>query len=776
MKLRLSVLCIALTLLLSSCALPVPPPTVENPVPVQADSERTDLPGRWEGAITVMETPLQVVVDFQREGETLLGTIDIPQQGAIDIPLHNITFEPPSVRFEMLGGLRLAVFEGKLEAGTISGSFLQSGVEGNFQLTAVEAVAETDEEDIERYTSPDGLFSVPVPTNWTVDEQEGYITLKAPEGELRAYLLALPGEDVQTAIDAAWEIVDPAFAGEVENTLNPPPSDGLEAITLVNYKLSEDEIFTQALGARYNNVIYVQIYQGDIPTIQRRNAQVQIIATGFKITDLEEDDLTGVTALPLTDEMLAELEAYILEKMAQLEIPGAAVAVVQDGKIVYAEGFGTRGQESADPITPDTQFMIGSTGKTMTTMLLATLVDAGLISWDTPVVEILPQFAVADAALTETLTVRNLVCACTGVPRRDLEFMFNANRLSAEDVVEDLKSYEFFTDFGEAFQYSNQMVATGGYAAGAVDGGSWGNLAEAYAQSLQQRVLDPIGMQNTTLAFDEVIAGDNYAMPHGSNLLGDLYPIPLEMEKLLVPVAPAGAHWSTVNDMARYLITELNEGVAPDGSRVVSAENLGETWQPQVSISADSSYGLGWIVDEYKGVPVFHHGGNTFGFTSDLAFLPDAGLGISVLTNGRATNLFNEAIRVRLLELVYAQEAEFDTQVNFAVETAETSLAELVANLDDVDPAAVELFLGTYDEPALGEISLRLEEETLVLDAGDFQSTLRASVGEDAKENEYVLFDMPLAGLPVKFAMDETGAPTVVLGLGAVEYTFLMQD
>ncbi len=340
--------------------------------------------------------------------------------------------------------------------------------------------------------------------------------------------------------------------------------------------------------------------------------------------------------------------------------------------------------------------------------------------------------------------------------------------------MEELKSYEFFTAFGEAFQYSNQMVATAGYAAAAVDGGEWGNLAAAYAHSLQSRILAPIGMENTTLSFEDVVARGDYAMPYGSDLLGKFYPIPLAMEKLLIPVAPAGAHWSTVNDMARYLITELNEGVAPDGTRVVSAENLGETWQPQVAISADSSYGLGWIVDEYKGLPLFHHGGNTFGFTSDLAFLPDAGIGISVLTNGRATNLFNEAVRVRLLELVYAQESEIDTQVNFAVETAAEAIAEAVDDLAAVDPAAVEAYLGTYSEPALGEMTLRLVDDgTFLLDAGDFQSMLRANVGEDAEENEYILFDMPLAGLPMTLKMDEAGAPVVVLGLGAVEYTFV---
>src|SRR5690606_10482055 len=143
---------------------------------------------------------------------------------------------------------------------------------------------------------------------------------------------------------------------------------------------------------------------------------------------------------------------------------------------------GTRDPATGEPLTPDTHMMIGSIGKTMTTMLMATLVDDGLMQWDTPVVEILPEFEVADPTLTEQMTVRNLVCACTGVPRRDLELLFNANELSAEEIVESLATFEFFTDFGEAFQYSNQMVATGGYVAAAAAGGEYGNLYDAYAQ------------------------------------------------------------------------------------------------------------------------------------------------------------------------------------------------------------------------------------------------------------------------------------------------------
>src|SRR5690606_6359249 len=161
---------------------------------------------------------------------------------------------------------------------------------------------------------------------------------------------------------------------------------------------------------------------------------------------------------------------------------------------------------------------------------------------------------------------------------------------------------------------------TGGYAAAAAAGGEYGSLYEAYVDEMQRRVFDPIGMASTTFDVEAVEAEGHHATPHSLLPDASYEPVPLSVEGLLTPVAPAGAAWSNVMDMARYLITELNQGVTPDGTRVVSEENLNVTWEPQVPVSAEASYGLGWFVGNYKGQPLRYHGGNTLGFTADLAF------------------------------------------------------------------------------------------------------------------------------------------------------------
>lgn len=531
----------------------------------------------------------------------------------------------------------------------------------------------------------------------------------------------------------------------------------------------------QGIGRRAGGAVYVLLIDGDLAAVQRRGAQLNIVATGFEISGLEQADLTDAPPKPVDAAMIAELETFTENAMDEFGIPGAAVAVIQDGEVVYTGGLGFRevvGDVVMSPrMTPDTPMMIGSTGKSLTTLLMATLVDEGLMTWDTPVQEVLSEFRVADLELSQTMTLRNLVCACSGVPRRDLEFLFNGDALTAEDTVASLRTFEFFTDFGEAFQYSNQLVGTGGYAAAAADGAPYGDLFEGYVNSLQRRVLDPIGMTDTTLSFEAVEAAGDAATPHTGTFDNTYEPISLDLERLLLPIAPAGSHWSTARDMARYLQTELALGVAPDGARVVSERNLRTTWESQVPVSAETDYGLGWFVEDYRGLRLVHHGGNTLGFTSDLAFLPERDLGVVVLTNGQYTNVFNEAVRERLFELVFDQPARVGETVAFAAEQARTALEEFKGKLRELDVAAVRPFAGRYRNDALGEVTLALEGDTLTLGAGEFTTDLRPVVNDAGEPDGYVFFDAPLAGLPVRLER-AAGETAVVVGEGAVAYTF----
>jgi CubicO group peptidase (beta-lactamase class C family) len=623
------------------------------------------------------------------------------------------------------------------------------------------------------YQDPAGLFTAPVPTGWTAESKAGYALFTDPDKVIRVYIVPVDGDAATAAIAPAWQLAQPGFDLKEEKTVTVPASNGLDEVVQAAYKTDEKRI-VMAIAERVGGKVYAILVDADKDAAIKRNSQLGIITSGLTIATQKKDDLTGVEPKPVNAAVTAELDAYVQDVMRRAGVPGAVIAVVQDGRVVHTQAFGVKEQGKPEPMLPTTRMMIGSTGKTLTTLMMATLVDDGKMTWDTPAVQILPSFAVADPALSKQITMRNLVCACTGVPRRDLELLFNAADLTPDQVVESLKTFQFFTKFGEAFQYSNQMVGTGGYIAAIAGGGDRGDLFGSYATQLQQRVLAPVGMTHTTLSFDEVTKAGDYATPHGLDLLAERHPIPLDIEKMLLPIAPAGAHWSTVGDMARYLLTLMNDGVTPEGRRVVSSANLKVLWQPQVPIDAQTGYGLGWIVGKYKKLSLIQHGGNTLGFTSELSFLPDARLGLVLLANGQGANAFSAAVRGRLLELVGQASGQGDRDFTFGQDFQKKSLDELKGTFQPLDAVAVQPYAGAYRNPALGQVTLRLDDGKLMLEAKGFSSALQKKTDKDGKVT-YVTIDPPLAGLPFELGQSDGGQLRLVLKWAPDSYTFERQ-
>jgi hypothetical protein len=217
----------------------------------------------------------------------------------------------------------------------------------------------------------------------------------------------------------------------------------------------------------------------------------------------------------------------------------------------------------------------------------------------------------------------------------------------------------------------------------------------------------------------------------------------------------------------------LDDGLAPDGTRVVSTENLERTWEPQVPVAAETDYGLGWLVDEYKGRLLVHHGGNTTGFTAELAFLPDADLGLVVLTNGELANLLTEAVRFKLLELAFDQEPEFEEQVAFTLEQSERLRSDQLALIGDrVDPATAEHFAGRYENEVLGDLTLTLEDDALILDAGEFRSELRPVLDDAGDTVGYNTVEPPVLGLVVQLRDVFVPVVVVVDRVSSDEYLF----
>jgi CubicO group peptidase (beta-lactamase class C family) len=618
------------------------------------------------------------------------------------------------------------------------------------------------------YRDPAGRFTLPVPPNWTVEEHDGYVLLRAPDGDLSFAALVVAADDAGAGVIAAWRVVDPTFdpAAREPDRAEIPSDPGVDQTVVLTYELGGPTgRVAQAVGQRVGDQVYVFIVRGDFDTAVRHQEQINVILTGSRILAVALPDLVGRAPLPLEGDRLTTFEAFVADTLAAFGVPGAAVAVVQGGRIVYAQGFGVAEQGTDRPVTPDTLMMVGSVTKSFTTMLMATLVDDGLLAWDEPVVQILPTFALADPAITPMVTVRHLVCACSGVPRRDHELAFNADDLTAEDVIASLADVPLAAPLGEAYLYNNQMVAVGGYVAALAAGGEGGDLGTAYAAAVQERVLDPIGMPRSCFDPGVVAADADHALPHGATLDGGFAPMPLASEAREVLIAPASGLWSSANEMALYLLTELGRGVGPAGNRVVSAENQGETWEPQVAVTADLSYALGWYVETWRGLDVVRHGGNTSGFTSDVAFLPDADLGVVVLTNAQRANDVARGIRQRLLELLFDQPSQVDPQIAAVLEAARQQQAQAEARFGNpIDPALARTLTGDYRNDALGPVRITYEAGVLVADAGEFRAALRPLRDSPPEGPAFVAADPPFAGFPVRF--DTTG-PTPRLVVGA---------
>jgi CubicO group peptidase (beta-lactamase class C family) len=627
-------------------------------------------------------------------------------------------------------------------------------------LAAQPATPATDGATI--YVDPAGRFTLPLPTGWTSETMGDVGVIASPEGDITVYALALPETDVPEALAEAWRIVDPAFDLSPGEPLEVPAMAGLRPFTLVEYQGAPTDQVVQAVGQEADGTVYALLVRADREEAARRQSQMQTAALGLQITGVEQVSLLGVSPRRLTPPLLAEVDSFVTETMERFGIPGAAYAVVQDGEIVHAEGFGVTEVGGSDPITAGTQMLVGSVTKPMTTAYMGSIVDDRAMRWDTPAVAILPSFAVADPEITPRLTMRDLVCACTGVPRRDLELAFESEGGTAAEMIASLCDFTFFTPIGEAFQYSNQMVAAGGYIAALAAGGDLPTVHEDYVAGMEQRIFGPIGMDDTTFSEAEVRERGNYALPHALALDGTVTSFPLDVEVGVEAVAPAGGAWSTVEDLGRFVVTQLQRGRAPDGTRVISEENLTETWTPQVQVAPGFAYGLGWIVTDYQEQPLLYHTGGTLGYNAEVALLPEAGLGVAVVVNRGNVLAFAEAVRTRVLELAFEQSPAGEAALEFAIEQQRQALADLAATIEPVDEGEVRPFLGMWSHPALGDATLSLEDGRLMLDAGEVASELAAVRGSGAEGQMLVTVTPPLGGLRVSLR-EEDGERVLVV-------------
>lgn len=608
------------------------------------------------------------------------------------------------------------------------------------------------------------------PKGWFVTTKGESIVLDDPERDLSLTLIEVKEPDAQKAIDAAWKQTQPGFARTPKQTMNIPATEGWDSITQIPYEVGGNENRTVvALAQRKGNVHYVMLIDGTNAGFDRRYAQFKTIVSTFRAPGVEEESFAGKKPNVLDAPRLKELEAFVTDALAKTRVPGAAVAVVQNGKVVFEKGFGTRTAGKKEPVTPNTLFMIGSTTKSLTSLMMARLVDQGKFGWDTPVTSLLPSFVLGDEATSKQLQMKHTVCACTGLPRQDMEMLFEYAGVSPEDRVAVMKTMKPTTAFGETFQYSNTLVAAGGYvAAHAID--QKNKLGPAYDQAMQSVVFDPLGMKSTTFDFG-IAKSREHASPHGEDLDRNFVPVPLSDEEFVVSVRPAGAAWSNLHDMERVVAMELAKGKDDKGHTFVSEKNLLERRTPQVKITDKATYGLAMFVESKYGVNVMGHGGNTHGFTSDMLFLPDHDVGVVLLTNGDGSaNYIREALKRRLLEILFDGKPEASQKLSFRLEQEAAAVAKERAKIDAPDQAWLTDLVGTYKNASLGTVKVRMDGKKALFDAGEWKSAV-ARKREDDGTVKLVLVDPPFVGMEFS-TTSPNGKKTLTLDASQQTYVF----
>jgi len=324
-------------------------------------------------------------------------------------------------------------------------------------------------------------------------------------------------------------------------------------------------------------------------------------------------------------EALAAIERTVEQKRQQLRVPGVAVAIVKDDKVVLQKGFGLRDLERERPVTPDTLFAIGSCSKAFTAMAAVMSEDAGTLSLDDPPRKHLPYFKLQDAEADAKITVRDLLIHTSGLDRTDISWYTGV--LDREEAIRVAGLAKPTALFGAKFQYQNSMYSAAGEVVARANRTSWEEFIAA-------RIFRPLGMGSSSTSVKEMTKASDFAVGYAL----DEGKARKAILRDLANIAPAGAINSNVKDMSQWVRLMLGGGVF-EGTRLVSEKGFGEIVRKRISMGGPSDYALGWMLHAWHGHRIVSHGGGIDGFNALVELLPDRKLGLVVLTNVSGSGL-----------------------------------------------------------------------------------------------------------------------------------------
>ena len=448
------------------------------------------------------------------------------------------------------------------------------------------------------------------------------------------------------------------------------------------------------------------------------------------------------------------LNNYILQGMKDWDIPGLAIAIVKDGKVVLMKGYGVRDLQTNEPVDENTLFMIASNSKLFTATALAQLEYNKKLSLDDKITKYFPDYRVYDSATTQLVTIRDMLCHHLGTKTFQGDFTFWNSKLSREEIIHKMRLLKPSQNFRQSYGHCNSCFLTAGEIIPVVTGKPW----EVY---VYDSIILPLGMKNTHTLGMGMDQMPDAAKPYSNSFSEELAKLPYD---LIDNLAPAGSMVSCVKDLTHWLMLQLDSG-RYEGKQILPWKVLQRTRDMNTIISSRRSsvypsnftgYGLGVVERDYNGRQVFWHTGGADGFVTNVCFVPEEKLGITILTNNDNQNFF-EMLRYQILDayldVKYVNRSKISLN-DFIKERNEMldKISALKARLKGNHPAlSLDTYTGTYENELYGTISITADKNGLLIKFMSHKN-LTATLQYMDNDEWLITYSHPAFGIfPLKF-------------------------
>ena len=401
------------------------------------------------------------------------------------------------------------------------------------------------------------------------------------------------------------------------------------------------------------------------------------------------------------------LDNYVKRGMKDAQIPGLALAVIKDGKVVVMKGYGVRELGKNDPVDENTLFMIASNSKLFTATSIAKLEAEKKLSLDDKVSKYIPRYKVYDEDVSRMITIRDLLSHHLGTKTFQGDFTFWNSNLSRQEVITRMRLLKPVQQFRKDFGYCNSCFLTAGEIIPVVSGMPW----EKY---IEENIFKPLGMTNTYALTKDIETRKNVAVPY-TNTFGQLAKLPFDK---IDDMAPAGSIVSNVKDVSKWLMMQLDSG-RYEGKQIIPWSAIQKTRDINTVLSSRKfgsapthirGYGLGVFINDYDGRMIYWHTGGADGFVTNTCFVPEEKLAITILTNNDNQNFF-EALRLQILDAYLGmsyvnREANEFRNIQAAEKETQASIKKLQDRIKNNMPDKSRDFTGTYTNNLYGNLTI----------------------------------------------------------------------